>query len=141
MSDLMKPYDIFGDLGRPFSSLFTHGLPSRMVEADTWLPPVDIRQTDDDFVVDVEVPGFKPDEIEVEAHDNVLTIQGERNEETESGEGENIRKERHYGRFVRRFNLPRGASSENIVAAVNDGVLTITIPHQAEPVAKKIEVN
>lgn len=133
MSELMRPYDIFNT---PFSGLFGRG-----DQSYAWLPPVDIRQTDDEFVVDLEVPGFQPDEIEIEAQENVLTIQGLRDEESQSGEGTNIRKERHYGRFVRRFNLPRGASTENIDASVKDGVLTLRIPHAVATTTKKIEVS
>jgi HSP20 family protein len=142
MNDLMKPFDIFDDLGRPLSSLFSGGLPSRLLEqSDSWMPPVDIRQMDNEYQIDVEVPGFTPDQIEVEAHDNVLTIQGERKEEKESSEGTSIRKERRYGRFLRRFTLPQGADAEHIEAKVKDGVLVIHIPHQTERPAKKIEVS
>ena len=141
MSAIDKPAGILDDFYRPFGSLFSHGFPSRLLsESEAWLPAVDIKREDGAYLIEMEVPGFAPDDIEVEAHDNVLTIQGERKSESEETEGDYIRRERRYGKFVRRFNIPNGASSDDIGAQVKEGVLHVRIPDGEAASPKKISV-
>ncbi len=143
MSSLIKPTDIFDDFYRPFGSLFTEGFPSRaFADHDAWLPAADVRRDGDGYVIEMEVPGFKPEEIDVEAHDNVLTIQGERSAETEEKKDDNgyIRRERRYGKFTRRFTLPAGADAEAIAAQVKDGVLHVNVPSATASSPQKITV-
>lgn len=143
MSSLIKPTDVFDDFYRPFGSLFTQGFPSRVfADHEAWLPAADVRRDGDGYVIEMEVPGFKPEEIDVEAHDNVLTIQGERSAETEEKKEDNgyIRRERRYGKFTRRFTLPAGADAEAIAAQVKDGVLHVTVPSATESSPQKITV-
>lgn len=143
MSSLMRPTDIFDDFYRPFGSLFTNGLPARLLaDSESWLPATDVRQEDEGYVIEMEVPGFQADSINVEAHDNVLTIQGERSSESEETEGENgyIRRERRFGKFARRFTLPPGTDEDKVVAQVKDGVLTVSIPAAKSASPKKIAV-
>ena len=80
----------------------------------------------------MDVPGFMSKDIHVEAHDGILSIEGERSKRKDSDDENLVRRERYYGRFSRRFSLPDGASTENITAAVKDGVLTLTVPHATE---------
>ena len=141
MSAIDKPAGLMDDFYRPFGSLFNQGFPTRLLgESDVWMPAVDIKRDDGAYVIEMEVPGFSPDEIDVEAHDSVLTIQGERESESDKSEGDFIRRERRYGKFVRRFNLPAGASNENINAQVKNGVLHIRIPDAGASSPKKISV-
>ncbi len=143
MSSLIKPTDVFDDFYRPFGSLFTQGFPSRVfADHEAWLPAADVRRDGDGYVIEMEVPGFKPEEIDVEAHDNVLTIQGERSAETEEKKEDNgyIRRERRYGKFTRRFTLPAGADAEAIAAQVKDGVLHVSVPSATESSPQKITV-
>jgi len=83
----------------------------------------------------MDVPGFVNKDIHVEAHDGILSIEGERSEQSDNNDDNVLRRERHYGRFSRRFSLPEGAGTEKITATVQDGVLTLTVPHAkvAEP--------
>jgi len=141
MSAIDRPAGILDEFYRPFGSIFGQGFPSRLMsESEAWMPPVDIKREDGAYTIEMEVPGFAPDEIDVEAHDNVLTIQGERQSETDKSEGDYIRRERRYGKFVRRFNLPNGASSDDINAQVKDGVLHVRIPDGEAATPKKIAV-
>ena len=143
MSSLIRPTDIFDDFYRPFGSLFSQGFPSRLLsDSESWLPATDVRQEDNGYVIEMEVPGFTPENIEVEAHDNVLTIQGTRSSETEEKKEENgyLRRERRYGKFTRRFTLPAGTSEDAVAAQVKDGVLTVTIPGAEASSPKKISV-
>jgi len=141
MSAIDKPSGYLDDFYRPFGSFFSQGFPSRLLsDSEAWLPAVDIKREDGAFLIEMEVPCFKPDEIDVEAHDGVLTIKGERESEADKSEGDFIRRERRYGKFVRRFNLPAGASSDDINAQVKDGVLHISVPNKEATGPKKISV-
>ncbi len=137
MSAVDKPVGFFDDFYRPFGSLFSPGLPAR---AESWMPAVDIRKADGAYHIEMEVPGFKAEEIEVEAHDQVLTVQGERSEDKTSEEGDYVHRERRFGRFVRRFNLPGGVDSEKINAQVKDGLLQVVIPSSKAEGPQKIAV-
>ena len=141
MSAIDKPSGFLDDFYRPFGSLFNQGFPSRLLgDTEAWLPAVDIKREDGAYLIEMEVPGFKPEEIEVEAHDGILTIQGARESETDKSEGDFIRRERRYGKFVRRFNLPAGANSDDINAQVKEGVLHIRVPNGEGSNPRKISV-
>ncbi len=140
MSNLIRPYRIFDDFYRPFEGVFGKSLgPS--AESARWLPPVDIVKNESEFVIEMEVPGFDRDQITVEAHDGVLSIEGERSVENATDEEGVVRRERQYGRFSRQFSLPDGTDPDNIAAVVKDGMLSIRIPHAAPRESKKIEIS
>mgnify|MGYP003572111061 FL=1 len=142
MSNLMKPFDVFDDFYRPFGSMFSQGFPTRLaLDDELWMPAADVKRSGDAYLIEMEVPGFTPEDIEVEAHDNVLTIQGERKSESDTEEEGYIRRERRYGKFTRRFNLPAGSSTDGINAQVKDGVLHVTVPDSETSTAKKISVD
>ncbi|HTP79313.1 MAG TPA: Hsp20/alpha crystallin family protein [Bacteroidota bacterium] len=105
-----------------------------------WTPAVDIKEQDDEYVVNVELPGVKKDEVKITIESNVLTIRGEKKEEKNSKEGNYQRVERSYGSFQRSFTLPSTVKSDKIEAAYNDGVLTVTLPKAEEAKPKQIEV-
>ncbi|MCU7806935.1 MAG: Hsp20/alpha crystallin family protein [Candidatus Thiodiazotropha sp. (ex Semelilucina semeliformis)] len=112
---------------------------SRVVGGD-WVPAVDIKDEDSRYVIRADIPGVKPEDIEVTMENGVLTIRGERKfEETE--EKENFKRiERSHGIFYRRFSLPDNTDAEAIEAQGKDGVLEVTIPKTVEKHSKKIEV-
>jgi HSP20 family protein len=106
----------------------------------TWTPSVDITENDNAFVLHADIPGVKPDEIEVSMDNGVLTIKGERKTE-EKTEKENFRRvERQYGIFYRRFSLPDTADAEKIEAHSENGVLMVTIPKKEVALARRISV-
>lgn len=94
-----------------------------------WAPALEAFHTKDDFVVRLELPGIKPDDVDVQVTDNVLVIRGERHFDDEV-EGESfLRRERSYGRFERQVLLPEGTDVESISARFDLGVLEVRIPH------------
>lgn len=101
----------------------------------------DVRETDTEYIVEAELPGFKKEDIELDVTDDRLTITA-KHEETKDEEDKNfIRKERRYGEVCRSF-LVRGIDSENAKADYVDGILKITLPKQEETVKKsKIDIN
>jgi HSP20 family protein len=106
----------------------------------TWAPPVDIYETDDAFVLKAELPGFSKDDVNIELHENRLTMRGERKRETEAKEEQYHRIERAYGRFERTFWLPTTVDAEKIQANFNDGVLELRLPKRETAKPKRIAI-
>jgi HSP20 family protein len=112
---------------------------ARGAEGD-WMPAMDIRETPDAFVLDLELPGMDPDAVDVKIDDHSLSISGERRFESESQDGNLHRVERRYGAFRRSVRLPETADVEKVEAAFDKGVLTVTVGKMAEVKPKQIEV-
>ena len=107
-----------------------------------WTPAVDIYEdANQNFVIKTELPGFKRDAIKVTFENNVLSIEGSRERETEVPPDQYHRMERQYGAFRRTFTLPTTVDSTNAQAAYQDGVLTITLPRREETKPRQIQVN
>ncbi len=110
-------------------------------ELDEWRPAADIRETEEAFLVEAELPGIAKDDVTVTFEDGVLSLSGERKFEEESGEGTLRRVERSYGSFTRSFRLPREVDAEAVTAAYADGVLTVTIPKTETAKPRTIEIS
>ena len=105
-----------------------------------WAPAIDIHETGDSFVIDVELPGVEPDGVDISVEEDALTLRGERTPPAER-EGEAFhRVERRYGPFARSIVLPPTADSERIEASFDRGVLTITVPKAERAKPRRIEV-
>jgi HSP20 family protein len=100
-------------------------------------PVLDVRETEDDYLVMVDVPGVKSEDVSIEVSEQVLSISGSR-VPVETGRAQVI--ERPYGSFVRNLTLPKGVDSEQIKADYSDGVLTLHIPKPAQIKPKKIAI-
>lgn len=106
----------------------------------TWAPPVDIYETKDKITLKAELPGFEEKQINLRFEDGVLTIEGERKFEKESGDENYHRVERSYGKFVRSFAIPAGIEGDRIAATFNNGVLTVDLPKREETKPKQIRI-
>lgn len=100
-----------------------------------WLPPVDVREDDQQYTVQAELPGVDPQTVDITVEQNVLTIKGEKPAANEPGQTE-----RQYGQFQRRFKLPTAVNAAAIAARSEHGVLTITVPKAEQAVARKIPI-
>ena len=100
-------------------------------------PPLDVRETEDEYLVFVDLPGVKSEDVTIEFNDQVLTITGTR-VAVETGESQLV--ERPYGSFVRNLTVPSGVDSEQIKAEYHDGVLELHIAKPAEVKPKKIAI-
>jgi HSP20 family protein len=100
-------------------------------------PPVDVHETDEEYLVKIDVPGVKSEDVNVEVNDSVLSISGSRVAD-ETGSAQLI--ERPYGPFTRTLSLPQGVDSNSIEAGYHDGVLELRIPKPAEQKPKKITI-
>ena len=114
--------------------------------ADWYAPASDASGVKDGYVINIELPGVKPEEIEVSVHGETLIVKGEKRAEREETKEEGGRtwffSERTYGAFQRSFRLPPDADPEKIGATAKDGVLTLTVAKAAPaaPAQRKIEI-
>lgn len=91
-------------------------------------PALDMYETDDEVVVEADVPGVKPEEIDVQVAGNVLTIKGEWKEKKKEEKASYIYWERSFGRFRRSVTLPADVDMDKAEAEFEHGVLTLTLP-------------
>ncbi len=105
-------------------------------------PSVNTREGEHAYHVEVDLPGVKKDDIDVDVKDNIVTISGERKSKKEVKEEDYYKVESSYGKFERSFTLPENVDVENIHAESQDGVLEVVIPKlaKAENKSKKIEI-
>ncbi len=106
-----------------------------------WSPVIDVHQDKDNVYVKAELPGMKKEEIDISLHNGILTVSGERKQETEVKEGETFRSERYFGRFHRSVTLPSQVNAEQVSANYADGILSIQLPKAEEAKPKQIQVN
>ena len=126
------------EVNRLFSSSFNRGGNNDMMRG-AWSPSVDIFENKDSIVLEAELPGMSPDDVNISIENNVLTLHGERRFEKKD-EGDNFhRVERSYGAFTRSFTLPPTVSSENVDAVFENGVLRLTLAKREEAKHRKIE--
>jgi HSP20 family protein len=111
------------------------------VVTSNWTPAVDIKEENERFVLEADIPGVDPKDIEITMDTGVLTIKGERKHESEEESNGYKRVERSYGSFYRRFSLPDTADAERISAKGKDGVLEVVIPKHEKVQPRKITVS
>lgn len=141
MSYLVSPFSALNDINRELNRIFDERpFYGPRTEAANWSPQVDILETDDAFRVVADIPGVKPDDIEISLHKGVLTVKGERDTVNEESNESFTRRERIRGSFMRQFNLPESADEETVSAKSVDGVLEITIPKSKSPSPISINV-
>ena len=103
-------------------------------------PAIDVSESDAQYTITVELPGGTKDDVQVELHDGVLSIRGEKKNEREQKQEQRRYIERTYGSFSRSFRLPGNADAERLQASFKDGVLTIAVPKTDEAKPKTIAV-
>ena len=108
--------------------------------SSTWLPAVDVWETEDELVLSFDLPGIPEDKITIELDDNVLTVSGERQRTQEHSSERFYRFERRYGTFSRSVTLPTGVNDADISADYKDGVLEVRVPKPEEQKPKRIQV-
>lgn len=107
----------------------------------SWRPAVDIYETENGIVIDVELPGVSKEDVAVEVKDDVLTLSGERLANPGVKEDNYYRRERLYGPFKRSFTLHQNIQPAQIKATLKDGILRLDIPRPLEERPKSITVN
>ncbi|MBI3989595.1 MAG: Hsp20/alpha crystallin family protein [candidate division NC10 bacterium] len=133
-------FDFRREMDRLMDTFF--GRTSTGLAQAAWAPAVDIYETKDALVVKAELPGVKPEEVEISIVGNTLTLKGERKQEAEVNEQGYYRLERSYGSFQRALELPSVVDANTVKATYKDGLLEIKLPKKegAKPKEIKIEV-
>ena len=134
---MLVRWDPFEEMNR----LHDHFLSGRGLAKQAFQVAVDIREEDDAFYVDAEVPGLAAEDVKVDIEKNVLTLSGERKVVKEETEGTFRRVERQYGSFTRSFTLPETVDTDNISADLKEGLLALRLPKKDAPTPRSISVN
>ena len=133
-----------GELDRLFEDFFGDGFgvaaPAALFANKGFAPVMDLKEREDAYVAELEMPGMKADDFKVEVLEGVLSIRGERKHEAEEKTKRWHRTERVYGSFERRVALPSTVDAERVDAAYKDGVLTVTVPKSPGAKPKTIQV-
>jgi HSP20 family protein len=106
----------------------------------SWQPAIDVEETDKQVLVRAEIPGVKPDDLDVSIQHGSLVVSGEKKESEERKEGGYLYQERRYGSFRREVSLPSAVDEQNVKAEYKDGVLHVTLEKSQEALPKKIQV-
>jgi HSP20 family protein len=101
---------------------------------------VDIFENKNEIVLEAELPGMKPEDVNISIENNILTLHGERRFEKKDESDNFHRVERSYGSFTRSFTLPSTVSSENANAEFQNGVLRLTLAKREEAKPRRIEI-
>lgn len=136
LSDL---FNVQKEMSRMLSNFFTND-DETLTGLQNWYPSADIAEGKDTFTVRVELPGVTKDDVKITLQENVLTIQGEKKQESESKGTNYHRLERSYGSFSRSFRLPTLVKADKIEANYKDGVLSVVLPKADEAKTKEIEI-
>jgi len=107
-----------------------------------WTPAVDVRETEKELRLEIELPGINPNDVELTAENGVLTVRGEKRSERKEGDEESRYHmvERSYGTFMRSFQLPQGLDQTKIEANYTNGILSIQLPKTALPQPHRIQI-
>mgnify|MGYP003573882403 CR=1 FL=1 len=131
----------FTDAFRLQRELMRNALPATSDAGErSFAPPVDVWEDDEEFLLSVELPGVKAENVEVEIDKNVLTLRGSRQAEKKEEKDGRFRTERFYGSFERSFTLPESVDDKAVVADMEDGVLKLRLPKKATLEPRKISI-
>lgn len=135
-----EPWSLLNQLQKEFERSQEGKAGESSVATAEWAPAVDIKEEIDKFVIHADIPGVKPEDIEVSMEAGVLTVKGVKESEEKTEKEGYKRVERSYGSFYRRFGLPDSADGEAINAKSKNGVLEIIIPKREAVKPKRIDV-
>ncbi len=142
---LVKRYEPFNDIRKSFdlvnAIMNSMGEQTNEQEMVDFRPKVNTRETEENYHIEVELPGVKKENVDIQVDGNVLTISGERNIRDEVKDEDYHKVESRYGLFSRSFTLPEKVDVSNIEAKFKDGILEVAIPKlKVDTSSKKIEI-
>ena len=136
MALLMKPEPFSREVDRLFDTFFG----AEREQGRRWVPPVDLVEAEDHFVLKADLPGLAEEDVAIEVQDGTLTISGERKAEHEQSERGWYRIERAFGSFNRSLTLPDGVDADRIEASFSHGVLEVRIPKPEQRKPRRVEI-
>ena len=137
---------IFNDFDAVLGNLFSRDYSGAGKPEAHRSPLVDVRETEDTYVIEAELPGFSEEEIDVQVEDNILSItarkdgKDEKEKKDEKNSEKILMRERRYAGFSRRFSLPRDVNVEQIKGSYRNGVLVLSLAKKAETKPRSIKV-
>lgn len=132
--------DIQSDINKLFDDSLFRKRKAKTSELSFWQPVIDVIENKNEFKIRAEIPGIVKEDIKININNDVLTIKGEKKQETEEKEANYHRTERIYGLFQRQLALPQNVDANKISAKFKDGVLEVVIPKGEEAKPKEIKV-
>ncbi len=139
------PFSDIQNLHKEMNRLFDFSFPKWDSETSLlsgqWAPAIDVYDSKDNVVVKADLPGLTKEDINVSVQDDLLTISGEKKQESEVKEKDYLRTERYHGSFHRALRLPAQIDLSKVNANFKDGVLEITLGKKEEAKPKQITVN
>jgi HSP20 family protein len=134
------PFREMASLQNDMSRLMTSVFGTGNGESRSWIPAVDVWETEDEIVYAFDLPGIPEDQISVELENGGLTISGERERTDEVSQDRLYRYERRFGSFSRTIGLPQGVSEDSIQADYKDGVLEVHVQKPEQPKPRRIQI-
>jgi len=128
------------DMGRLMSTFLGQGQVDGENGERSWMPAVDVWETDNELVYAFDIPGISEDEISVEYDEGALTVSGKRERTEQSEDDRFYRYERRFGSFSRTVGLPQGVEEDAIRADYRNGVLEIHVPKPEAPKPRRIQI-
>ena len=136
LSNSQRGFDSFQQLVDNFFGRSSGGFPAFANETFN-MPATDISENETEYTISAELPGIKKEDIDVSLHDGVLSIEAHSRSEHEEKGDKQIRSERRYGKFVRRFTLGENADESAVQAKFEDGVLKLVVKKTSPQEAPK----
>jgi HSP20 family protein len=139
-----EPWSLLDQFRRDIEQMLAHTgtqtYGDSTVATSAWVPAVDIKEEVNQFIIEADIPGVEPKDIEISMEGGVLSLKGERRLDSREDGKDYHRVERSRGVFYRRFSLPDTADAEKIAASGKNGVLQIRIPKKEVAKPRKITV-
>jgi HSP20 family protein len=136
MALLMKPEPFSREVDRLFDAFFGGGEGG----ARRWVPPMDLVEAEDHFLLKADLPGLSEGDVSIEIDDGALKISGERKAEHEANERGWYRVERAFGSFARTLSLPEGVDADAVSASFDRGVLEVRIPKPEQRKPRRVAI-
>ena len=140
LSPIWNSRSLASDLFNEWDQIFKATPGITAYDEREFAPATDVAETDDCYMISIDLPGLKIEDIKIEVTDNVLNVSGERKTESKFDDGQTHRVERSYGSFKRSFTLPKAVGADDIEAHYENGVLDVRLPKTKLSQSKKIEI-
>ena len=137
---LLTKFDPFKEIRDLERKIFDTFPSERDTSISAFTPLINTREGEFAYHVEVDLPGVKKEDINVDVSNGILTITGERSHRKEVKEKDYYKCESNYGKFQRSFTLPDSVDSENISASTDNGVLEVVVPKLKEKVKEKKKI-
>lgn len=138
---VLAPTDFLGDFDRLIAGFFRPISTLATDSASDWQPTVDLRETEEEFILEAELPGMSREDIELTLEEGVLTLSGERKLKSDN-DGKGLhRLERRFGSFSRSFSLPRDIAGDRVKASFDNGLLRVAVPKKEQRKPRSIKIS